>query len=148
MSSTLSPIVPRAARLLASLAGVALLALAASAPANAAAGYRALCSGTYCFNVSTFIKSRTVDGAGLWDIYYFISYGGNKFTHYNIRVRNANGQESQFEVSADGARSQIRSFGIKPGHVYVVSSQACSRQFLGSSTCTGWRTTRFTAPKA
>lgn len=31
--------------------------------------------------------------------------------------------------------------------VYVMSSQACTRTFLGKSQCAGWRTMRFTASK-
>ncbi len=116
---------------------------AASAPAEAGNGYRALCAGEYCFNVSTSIKSRSLDGSGLWDIFYYITYGTNRPTHYNVRFRDASGREVQIEVPG-GA---IRSFGVKPGKVYVISSQACTRSFLSSSQCTNWRTTRFTAPK-
>lgn len=128
------------------LAAAALAALAFAAPAEAATGYRALCAGQYCFHVSNFAKSRALDGKGLWDVYYYISYGGLKPTHYNVRFRDASGRTVQIEVPGAGTRSAVRSFGVRPGHVYVISSQACTRQFLGPSQCTGWRTTRFTAP--
>ncbi|MBL8661685.1 MAG: hypothetical protein JNM29_02620 [Candidatus Odyssella sp.] len=128
------------------LALAALAAIALAAPAEAETGYRALCAGQYCFHVSSFAKSRTLDGKGLWDVYYYISFGNLRPTHYNIRLRNAAGQTVQIEVPGAGTRSAVRAFGVKPGGVYVVSTQACTRQFLGKSQCTAWRTTRFTAP--
>src|SRR5688572_10717576 len=125
----------KSARGLVAAIGAAGALLAASAPAEAAPGYRALCAGEYCFNVSTFIKSRSTSGAGLWDIHYYITFGTNRPTHYNVRFRDASGRETQIEIPA-GA---IRSFGVKPGKVYVISSQACTRSFLSSSQCTNWR---------
>ncbi len=130
----------------ASALALAATTLALAAPASAATGYRALCAGEYCFHVSTFSKSRTLDAKGLWDVYYYISYGNLRPTHYNLRFRDASGREVQIEVPGAGTRSVVRAFGVKPGRVYVVSTQACARQFLGKSQCTGWRTTRFTAP--
>jgi hypothetical protein len=144
MSGSVTNFIPKSARGVAAAIGAAAALFALSAPAEAATGYRALCAGDYCFNVSTFIKSRSTSGAGLWDIYYYITYGKLRPTHYNIRFRDASGRETQIEVPA-GA---IRSFGVKPGKVYVISSQACTRSFLSSSQCTNWRTTRFTGPKA
>lgn len=130
------------------LAGAALVALGAAAPAEAASGYRALCSGAYCFHVSNFSKSRTIDNSGPRDIWFYMTFGGLKPTHYNIRFRTADGRTVQHEIDGEGARSAIKSFPVKPGHVYSVSTQACTRQFLGRSQCTGWYTTRFTAPTA
>ena len=124
--------------------GAAAALFAASAPADAATGYRALCAGEYCFNVSTFIKSRSTSGAGTWDVFFYITYGKLRPTHYNVRYRGVSGREVQIEVPA----GKVHTLGVKPGGVYVVSSQACTRSFLSSSQCTNWRTTRFTAPKA
>lgn len=135
--------IPKSVRGVVAAIGAAAALFAASAPADAATGYRALCAGEYCFNVSNFMKSRTLDGSGTWDIYYYITFGKLRPTHYNIRYRGASGREVQIEV----APGKVHSLGVKPGGVYVISSQACTRSFLSSSQCTNWRTTRFTVPK-
>jgi hypothetical protein len=128
-------------RIAALASGLALLALATAETAQAAPGYRAICSGEYCFNVSNFAKSRSISGAGFYDQYYYITYGRLQPTHYNVRFRSANGGEVQIEV----APGEIRKLGVIPGRRYTISSQACVRQFLGRSQCTQWYTTTFTA---
>lgn len=94
------------------------------------------------------MKSRTLDGSGLHDIWFYISYGRLKPTHYNVRFKNAQGQEIQVEISGEGTRSAIRNLGVIPGRRYVIKSQACTRQLFGSSQCTRWYTTTFTAKSA
>ena len=81
-----------------------------------------------------------VDRDGLyfdWD-----DFGGNRYTHYNVRWSRAGIEERQFET-----RNEF--FTIRNPHrqtVYTLKVQGCRRPVIGASTCTPWEARRFRTP--
>ena len=118
-----------------------VLALGSAVSAEAKSPYTTVCSGTTCMYHSHHLRNGVLD--------FYVSVGTSPITHFNVRY--ASGLlVAQREIPAafpiSGYISKASTFHVKPGSSYVISIQACYSRFLSPSSCTAWRTVRFTAP--
>ncbi len=120
-----------------SLFVAAALASGISASAEAASPYQQVCNGNTCL-----YHSHHLNGGVLK---YYVSVGASPITHFNIRYKSGL-SVVQKEIEVSGRFSKISTFRVKPGTSYEITIQACYSRFLSPSSCSAWRTVRFTAP--